>query len=525
MIRSTARKVTFLAAAALCTGALAVNCSKGSSVPKSDVGSVGLELSLPGGGVVSTVHYSLRTSTMTEIRQGDISVLDSGATVSIVLGGIPAGTGYTVVLSAMANDGSTCSGTSAAFNVTANMSTAVSVLLLCRASNQTGTVVINGAVDSCPVVTSYIVSPIAVSAGGTIDVSAMGADLDPSDMVRFAWTAAAGTFDNAAAASTRYHCPAASSQQVLTITVRDNDIPGSSPAQAKCSTSATVTVNCGLCGNNNVDMAAGEQCDPPNGTTCDATCHSIAVVCGNTILQPGEQCDPPNGTTCDTSCHNIPIVCGNNIVQPGEECDPPNGTTCSSTCHPITGTGGAGTGGAGTGGAGTGGAGTGGAGTGGAATGGAGTGGAGTGGAGTGGMMATGGAGGVTAGCAACEASICVPQGVGCSTLTGSAKTVCEAAVACVRTNHCDMDGDTSYCYCGTASQDDGSCSAAPLGPCIAAFEAADPNIVSTDTVAQRFNKIAADLVDPALPLGKATGLIGCDAFSCNTPTTCQGQF
>lgn len=521
MIRSSARKVMILAAAALCTGTLAVNCSKGGSPTKTDVGSVGLALTLPGGGIVSTVRYSLRNSSNAEVRQGDINVQDAMATVSVVVGGVPAGTGYTVILSATANDGTTCSGTSAAFSVTANMSTSVSVLLLCRAGGQAGTVVINGQIDSCPVVTSYIVSPIAVSAGGTIDVSAAGADLDASDTVTYAWTATAGTFDAPGSASTRYHCPAASSQQVLTITVSDNIIPGSTPPRAKCSTTATVTVNCGLCGNNAVDTSAGETCDPPNGTTCDATCHTIAVVCGNNIVQPGEQCDPPNGTTCSTSCQNIPVVCGNSIVQPGEQCDPPNGTTCSATCQTISSTGGApGTGGAGTGGAGTGGAGTGGAGTGGAGTGGAGTGGAGTGGAGTGGMS-----GGVTAACAACETQICAPQGVGCSTLTGSARTACEAAVSCMRTTHCAIDGDTSYCYCGTASQDDGSCSAAPLGLCITQLEAADPNILPTDTVTQRFNKVAADLVDPSLPIGKATGLIGCDAFSCNTPATCQGQF
>ncbi len=109
--------------------------------------------------------------------------------------------------------------------------------------------------------------------------------------------------------------------------------------------------------------------------------------------------------------------------------------------------------------------------------------------------------------------------------MTGTALTACNNAVACIRTTHCDIDGDTSYCYCGTASQDDGSCSAAPLGLCITQFEAADPNILPTDTVTQRFNKIAADLVDTSLPIGKATGLIGCDAFSCNTATTCAGQF
>lgn len=87
------------------------------------------------------------------------------------------------------------------------------------------------------------------------------------------------------------------------------------------------------CGNYVID--AGEQCDPPNGTTCNYTCQSVSTTCGNGIVQSGEQCDPPNGTTCNSACQSIPIVCGNGIVQPGEQCDPPNGTTCNYACQTI----------------------------------------------------------------------------------------------------------------------------------------------------------------------------------------------
>lgn len=132
---------------------------------------------------------------------------------------------------------------------------------------------------------------------------------------------------------------------------------------------------------------------------------------------------------------------------------------------------------------------------------------------------------GVSFGCAACEAAVCAPQGVGCDSLTATARTTCDAALSCIRRRHCAIDGDTSFCYCGTANQDDGSCASAPLGACVTELEAADPNIQPADTVTARFDKIAADLVDPSLPIGRATDLIACDALSCNTPGQCAGMF
>jgi cysteine-rich repeat protein len=57
------------------------------------------------------------------------------------------------------------------------------------------------------------------------------------------------------------------------------------------------------CGDSCVDSAAGETCDPPNGTTCDANCHSI--VCGDGVRSGKEQCDDGNTTNldgCSSTC-------------------------------------------------------------------------------------------------------------------------------------------------------------------------------------------------------------------------------
>ncbi len=85
------------------------------------------------------------------------------------------------------------------------------------------------------------------------------------------------------------------------------------------------------CGDGVTDT--GEQCDPPNGTTCSATCQHLAT-CGDGHVDPGEQCDPPNGTTCSSTCQTI-AVCGDGVVTPPEQCEPPNTTTCDATCRSI----------------------------------------------------------------------------------------------------------------------------------------------------------------------------------------------
>ncbi len=86
------------------------------------------------------------------------------------------------------------------------------------------------------------------------------------------------------------------------------------------------------CGNGIVEP--GEQCDPPNGTTCDANCQRIPT-CGDGFVDAGEECDPPNGTTCDANCQRIP-VCGDGFIDGSEECDDGNttpGDGCDENCQ------------------------------------------------------------------------------------------------------------------------------------------------------------------------------------------------
>lgn len=451
-----------------------------------DAGSAQMSLSLPNGSTVNTVSYSITGNGITPIT-GTVDVSSAGAKISFLVSGIPAGTGYSVRLDATSTDGATTCGGAAMFNITAGQTTAVTVLLQCNGNNS-GRVVVNGVF--CPEMTSFSASPLAVSVGATITVQAASLDLDPNDDATptYAWTATGGSFVDPTAASTKYNCTAAGTQ---TLTIK---VSAKSPTVdvTACNDSNTVVVTCVplSCGNGTIDP--GEECDPPNGTTCDKNCLQIPV-CGNGVVEkpvgpyPPEQCDPPDGTTCSSTCQLIPVVCGNGIVQPGEQCDPPNGTTCSPTCQLIA-----------------------------AARCGD-------------GMVNqpsedcdppsvpatnftpacdanckfTG-----TSKCATCEASKCdafygAPNAWGCDTLTGTAKTNCQALLSCIRTNHCaTAGGDAQPCYCGAVS--DATClGGGAIGVCKTAYETA---AATTD-----FNVIINGFTDPTTTFGRANNEITCD--------------
>jgi len=64
----------------------------------------------------------------------------------------------------------------------------------------------------------------------------------------------------------------------------------------------------------------------------------IGEFCGDGVVQAGETCDPGDAgetATCDSDC--TPVACGDNVVNltAGEDCDPPDGTTCSVTCTAL----------------------------------------------------------------------------------------------------------------------------------------------------------------------------------------------
>ncbi|MET0594855.1 MAG: hypothetical protein ABW133_19295, partial [Polyangiaceae bacterium] len=229
-------KATILALATL-TASAALNCSGEShkNIPSDGVknaGSVGLELQIAPGINIDVVTYTI-TGPNGYSSTGSINVANS-TTISALIGGIPAGNGYTITLNASAtNDaGVNCVG-QATFNVTANTTTPVTVHLQCRKPGN-GSIIINGTVNVCPTIDSLGASPTSVNVGGTISLTSAGSDSDgvPSP-ISFAWSEGSTSFATTANAS--YTC-AVAGPHTLTLRVTDGD-PG-------CEDTGTVTVTC-----------------------------------------------------------------------------------------------------------------------------------------------------------------------------------------------------------------------------------------------------------------------------------------
>jgi hypothetical protein len=220
MIRTTFSKSVLLAAAMVASGAIVINCSsKGSD--KDQVGSANLALTLPGGGIVNTVTYSITGNGITP-RNGSIDVTNKTTATALVTG-LPAGS-YTVTMAATtANSPTQTCGGSATFTVVANTTAAATVILQCKgAAGTTGSVAINGRLDQCPYITGFSASALEATVGGSISIAVEATDLD-GDTITYAWTqstAATGGFGSAAAASTTYNCTSVGTS-TLSIAVSD----------------------------------------------------------------------------------------------------------------------------------------------------------------------------------------------------------------------------------------------------------------------------------------------------------------
>jgi cysteine-rich repeat protein len=115
--------------------------------------------------------------------------------------------------------------------------------------------------------------------------------------------------------------------------------PNVCPGADVCSASPQVcTPIAGPAGTND-----GKKCSPgtvlaqcaPCGTGTSLCAANVCKVntCGDGCVAGSEQCDPPNGTTCDATCRNV--VCGDGVRSGQEQCDDGNTTNldgCDSTC-------------------------------------------------------------------------------------------------------------------------------------------------------------------------------------------------
>ena len=236
MTDRTRRVKIGFAAIALAAAALGAGCA--SEAADGPMGSISMDLQIAPGVTINTVNWAISNTGSGFTKSGSVNVRFSN-TISFQTGGIPAGTGYAITLTATSVDGSfSCTG-SANFSVTAGGTTAVNLTLNCStAPGGNGTVVVGGTTQVCANLDAVGVSPLETAVGTPISLSATATagSLTPT----FLWTASAGSFDSTTSATPTFTCPQTPGMVSITVTV--------SPSASSCNTvfSQTVTVTCDL---------------------------------------------------------------------------------------------------------------------------------------------------------------------------------------------------------------------------------------------------------------------------------------
>ncbi len=249
-------------ALAFCGYTSLTGCSgvPGTTAPESNsesTGTVGLALQLAGGQTINSATYTI-VGPNGFSKTGALD-LSAATKLSATIGGLPAGTGYSITLNATTVDGSTTCAGSASFNVVARTTANVTVSLSCKEAPRTGSVLVNGVLNVCPAIDGVNANPAEVQVGGSIALSATAHDSDaaPSTLT-YGWTASAGTLSDATAQNPTFTCTTAG-PATLTLKVSDGDVA------ATCADSVSAIVNCSVAAKTPGTYVAG---DFHNHTTC-----------------------------------------------------------------------------------------------------------------------------------------------------------------------------------------------------------------------------------------------------------------
>ena len=216
---------------------LAAGCS---TEPDPVMGSLTMDLDIAPGVAIDTVSWTISNAATGYTRSGSVDVRFSDM-LAFQVGGIPAGSGYAISLSAMSVDGAFhCSG-SAPFEVAAQTTTPVAIQLYCSAApGEDGTVVVTGTTQICAALTALEASPLETAVNSPIALSAAGS-AGPLP-ISYTWTATAGTFDDPQREAPTFTCPATPGPVTISVAV--------APSAPACTTVATgsVTVTCSAAG-------------------------------------------------------------------------------------------------------------------------------------------------------------------------------------------------------------------------------------------------------------------------------------
>jgi hypothetical protein len=218
---------------ASCSGAAAPSENRDA---RSDVGEGGLALSIAPGTTILTATYTI-TNPNGFSKTGPLDVSRS-TTLSATIGGLPAGSGYSIEIDATDSTGGTTCGGSATFAVTAHSTTKLTVHISCHQAPRTGSVSVTGAVNVCPVADGVSANPSDVAVGFPASVALLAHDPDGSpSALAYHWSAPSGTFSDPTSATPTFVCNAPG-PVTLTATVSDGDpTPG-------CADTLSLIVTC-----------------------------------------------------------------------------------------------------------------------------------------------------------------------------------------------------------------------------------------------------------------------------------------
>jgi arylsulfatase A-like enzyme len=180
---------------ALAAGGPLAGCSRepSSHVELESVGTIGLNLTAAPGVTLNAVTYSITGNGFAKTGSIDTS---GSPIISGTIGGIPAGKGYTIALTATSAEGDTTFIGSARFDVTAGSTTAVTIRLNGVGKTGNGSVSVNGTINVNPRIDELTVTPQSVFVGSAIKLLAVGSDPDagPSPLSYY-WSTTGGVID------------------------------------------------------------------------------------------------------------------------------------------------------------------------------------------------------------------------------------------------------------------------------------------------------------------------------------------
>jgi hypothetical protein len=343
MIRSKeAVSLVALVVASAC-GTMACSSSTSPTSPagasQETTGSIGAQLQIGGNITINTATY-LITGPNGFTVTGPVDLSHSSG-LSFTVGGLPAGSGYSLVLTATATDGvTTCAG-SAMFSIAAGATTNVTVHLDCHQPPTTGTVNVNGVTNVCPSIDAISATPNQVNVGSSLSITSAAHDPDngPSPL-SFAWTSSSGTFSSASTADTSFACTSAGTV-TLTLTVSDGDATTGCPAVSTTTVTCTAASDAGVAvdaGSAAVDAGSGVDASDAGAVTVPLQALVTTVAPGvfpvqalinqGTAIGEGAQngatpfmltnlaADPDNTQTIATSDGGAPFLASGNVPDP-----------------------------------------------------------------------------------------------------------------------------------------------------------------------------------------------------------------